>query len=213
MPTIRQIAGQRAAQMLRDDRDMATPPVVAVRTLADLERHLVHGSARIEEISRADLKAAILWRDVPDRHSIWVRAKYTSYRSAYRRFIGQAYDGVDWDGFADLDVDHILNRARLKRLDYYVRLEAVRWDINQQHGRTVEAAAGKNPREKKTGKGERPLTALSILKLAGLQAPSSPSDQAAIDAARRFLIGSQRWHPLAADQGLADMLHRAYEVR
>ncbi len=213
MPTIRQVAAQRAAQMLRDDRDMTAPPVVAVRTLADLERHLVHGSARIEEISRAELKAAIVWRDTPDRHSIWVRAKYTGYRDAYRRFIDSAYDDVDWDGFADLDVDHILNRARLRRLDYYVRLEAVRREINQQHGRTCEAASGKNPREQSTGKPERPLTVLSILKLAGIPAPAGPADRSAIAAARTFLVGNQRWLPELADNALADMLHRAYEVR
>lgn len=197
---------------MMEDRDSAVPPVVAVRALADLENHLVHGPARIEEISRADLKAAILWRDIPDRHSLWVRAKYSNYRSAYRRFIDSAYEGVDWAGFSAFDVDHLLNRARINRLDFYLRVEAVAKEINQQHGRTVEKASGKNPRERATLKAERPLTALSILKLAGIPAPSGPQDLAAIARARSFLVGSQRWPEPLAEMALQNMLHSAYEV-
>ena len=92
--------------------------MVAVRSLADLENHLVHGPARIEEISPADLKAAVLWRYTPDRHSLWVRARYSSYRSVHRRFIDSVYEGVDWAGFSAFDVDHLLNRARINRLDF-----------------------------------------------------------------------------------------------
>lgn len=199
--------------MLHEDRDTDVPPVVAVRALSDLENHLVHGAARVEEISRADLKAAILWRDAPDRHSLWVRAAYSGYRGAYRTFVETVYGDVDWDGFAEFDVDHLLNRARIKRLDYYLRVEAVRKEINQQHGRTIEKASGQNPREKATRKSERPLTAISILKLAGIEAPRGPGDHAAIAQAKAFLVGSQRWPAVAADQALEDMVHRAYEVR
>lgn len=213
MATIRDITARRTAQILIEDRDADAPPVVAVRALSDLQRHLVHGAARVEEISAGELKAAILWREAPDRHSLWVRATYAGYRTAYRTFIGRVYQDVDWSGFPEFDVDHLLNRARIRRLDYYLRVEAVQKEINQQHGRTIERASGQNPREKATRKAERPLTAISILKLAGIEAPRGPEDVAALARAKAFLVGSQRWEAAAAEMALQNMVHDAYEVR
>ena len=82
----------------------------------------------------------------PDRNaSVWVKASYTGYRTAYIGFLNHVYGTqattADLGGY---DVDHLLNRARSPGGAGYIRIEAVNSAVNQAWGRLFERAAS-NP--------------------------------------------------------------------
>jgi hypothetical protein len=150
----------------------------------------------------------------PDRNaSVWVKASYTGYRTAYIGFLNQVYGTSA--GTADLaayDVDHLLNRARSAGGAGYVRIEAVNSDVNQAWGRLFEKAASHPDFFANQNRLRRTLSWVICAKLGNRFPPNGPNDAAGIDRLALWFqsIGMSRDE---AREGLASMLSFAYSLR
>lgn len=142
---------------------------------------------------RSESNVAILKRpgNPDETTSVWVKASYRSYRSAYLAFVKEVY-GIDAKktDFAGFDADHLLNRARSSAGNEFIRLEAVPSDVNQGWGRTFEKSAGFDSRRSR-----RTMDFTICAKVAGLAPPRNASDTRRIDEIVRFFIrqGMPRW--------------------
>jgi len=77
--------------------------------------------------------------------SVWVRASYTGYRTAYIGFLNTVYGTqARSEDLAGYDIDHLLNRARSPGGAGYISIEAVKSAVNQAWGRLFERMAS-NP--------------------------------------------------------------------
>lgn len=114
----------------------------------------------------------------PDSNaSVWVKASYRSYRSAYLGFIKEVYGvtatSADLSGF---DADHLMNKARSPNGSQFIRLEAVSSAANQGWGRTFEKAAGFDAQ-----RARRTMDFTIAAKVAGLLPPVNKQDTRQID--------------------------------
>ena len=149
----------------------------------------------------------------PDRNaSVWVRATYRGYRSAYLGFLNQVYGTeatpADLVGY---DIDHLLNRARSPDGAGFIRIEAIRAEVNQAWGRLFEKAASTRFYASQH-RLRRTMSWVICAKLANQNPPVGPSDAGGIDR----LVGFFRSLGIGADearQGLTEMLKFAYSLR
>ncbi len=150
----------------------------------------------------------------PDRNSsVWVRATYRGYRTAYVGFLKQVYGtkatAADLVGY---DIDHLLNRARSPDGAGFIRIEAIRAEVNQAWGRLFEKTAN-NPRfYANQHRLRRTMSWVICAKLANQNPPAGPGDAGGIDR----LVGFFRSLGIGADearQGLTEMLKFAYSLR
>jgi hypothetical protein len=150
----------------------------------------------------------------PDANaSVWVAARYSSYKSAYVAFINSVYDvKATASQLGGFDIDHLLNRARSPQDSTFIRIEAVPDAVNQAWGRLFEKASS-NPQFFANQRRERRTMSWMICaKLAGEMPPTGPNDSFGIDR----LVSFFRSIGLAADEareGLTQMLTFAYKFR
>lgn len=149
----------------------------------------------------------------PDRNaSVWVRATYKGYRTAYAGFLNQVYGTqattADLVGY---DIDHLLNRARSPDGAGFIRIEAIRSEVNQAWGRLFEKAASDPRFYANQHRLRRTMSWVICAKLANQDPPSGPSDTGGIERLVRFF----RSVGLDADEarhGLTEMLEFAYRL-
>jgi hypothetical protein len=150
----------------------------------------------------------------PDRNaSVWVRASYTGYRTAYIGFLNTVYQAQATSaGLAGYDVDHLLNRARSPGGAGYIRIEAVDSAVNQAWGRLFEKAASNPAFSANQNRLRRTLSWTICAKLANQFPPNGPNDAAGINrlAAWFQTLGMSAQE---AREGLASMLGFAYSLR
>ena len=144
---------------------------------------------------------------VPHRRSLWVRARgYDGYRAAFRQFLKAVY-GLDLPGTAipGYDVDHLLNRARSPQGSTFVRVEAVRSEVNQAWGRLYEKAASKPEFHANRVRERRTRRWTVAAKVAGLMPPREADDA---EGLRRVAAGLAAYGLSAAEavEGLRSML-------
>jgi hypothetical protein len=150
----------------------------------------------------------------PDRNaSVWVRASYSSYRTAYVGFLNQVY-GTQATAFdlAGYDIDHLLNRARSPGGAGFIRIEAIRAEINQAWGRLFEKTASDPRFFANQHRLRRTMSWVICAKLGNQLPPNGPTDGAGIER----LVGFFRalgFDPQEAREGLTSMLNFAYGVR
>lgn len=145
--------------------------------------------------------------------SVWVASGYEGYNPAYLAFVRRIY-GIDATpaDFAGYDADHLLNRARAPRDTTFIRLEAVRSDINRTWGATFEKAAS-NPEFYANRERERRTMSWAICaKLGHQMPPSGPGDTVGIARLGDFFrsIGFSRDEAM---NGMAEMTRFAYSLR
>ncbi|KAA5603015.1 hypothetical protein F1188_20135 [Roseospira marina] len=150
----------------------------------------------------------------PDANaSVWVRTKYGSYRAAYEAFLGTAYTHqigtVDLSGY---DVDHLLNRARSPEGSAFIRLEAVRSEVNQAWGRLFEKAASDDSFWANQNRTRRTMSYLIAAKLGGQMPPNGPTDSAGIRRLALF-FGRYGLNVRESTEGIQNMLNFSYKVR
>ncbi len=182
-----------------------------VQSLGDPAR-IVPGQA----LSRRDTGDVFYFPQPGDKDvftSLWVRAAYSSYRQAYLAFIEAVYNYTPLASeFSTYDADHLLNRARARVQDGFIRLEAVESTVNQAWGRLFEKNASNRNFYANRERIRRTMSWMIAAKLAGQMPPSGPADAAGIQRlggffAQRPNIGMT---PAAITTGLQDMLQFAY---
>lgn len=145
--------------------------------------------------------------------SVWVRATYRSYRTAYIGFLNQVYDTQATPAdLAGYDIDHLLNRARSPDGAGFIRIEAIRAEVNQAWGRLFEKAASDPRFHANQHRLRRTMSWVICAKLANQQPPGGPGDTDGIERLARFF----RPLGIAADEardGLTEMLKFAYGLR
>jgi hypothetical protein len=150
----------------------------------------------------------------PDRNaSVWVRATYRGYRTAYVGFLNQVYGTqATTSDLGGYDIDHLLNRARSPGGAGFIRIEAIRSDVNQAWGRLFEKTASDPGFYANRHRLRRTLSWVICAKLGNQHPPTGPADTAGIDRLVAFFrgvgFGSQE-----AREGLTGMLNFAYGVR
>jgi hypothetical protein len=150
----------------------------------------------------------------PDTNaSVWVRADYSGYQSAYLAFVrevyGEAVTTADLSGF---NVDHLLNRARSPGGAGFIRIEAVHDAANQAWGRLFEKQASNPVFYANQHRSRRTMSWVICAKLAGQMPPAGPDDTAGIDRLVHYFVSIG----MTADEarnGLASMLDFAYGLR
>jgi hypothetical protein len=150
----------------------------------------------------------------PDRNAcVWVRATYRGYRAAYIGFLNQVYGApATASGLAGYDIDHLLNRARSPGGAGFIRIEAIRADVNQAWGRLFEKTASDQRFFANQHRLRRTMSWVICAKLGNQSPPNGPTDTAGIER----LVGFFRALGLDAQEareGLTGMLKFAYGVR
>jgi len=150
----------------------------------------------------------------PDRNaSVWVRASYTGYRTAYIGFLNHVYGTqattVDLAGY---DVDHLLNRARSPGGAGYIRIEAIHSAANQAWGRLFEKAASNPAFFANQNRLRRTLSWTICAKLANRFPPNGPNDVGGINRLAAY-FQTLGMSANEARDGLASMLSFAYGLR
>ncbi|WP_299438681.1 hypothetical protein [uncultured Rhodospira sp.] len=176
-----------------------------------------HGAgASVDRLGRRSLKnvAVVKRPGPPDANaSVWVRAPYASYRGAYTAFLAATYDteldGVDLSGY---DVDHLLNRARSPQSSVFIRVEAVRSEVNQAWGRLFEKVASDKVFWANQHRTRRTMSYPIVAKLGGQMPPTGPRDMAGLHRLALF-FRNHGLDPGESAQGIKTMLDFAYRVR
>lgn len=150
----------------------------------------------------------------PDRNaSVWVRATYRGYRTAYVGFLNQVYGTqattADLVGY---DIDHLLNRARSPDGAGFIRIEAIRAEVNQAWGRLFEKAASDPRFHANQHRQRRTMSWVICAKLANQDPPAGPNDSGGIERLVIFFRALGIDAKEARD-GLTDMLKFAYSLR
>jgi hypothetical protein len=150
----------------------------------------------------------------PDRNaSVWVRASYTGYRTAYIGFLNHVYGTqATSQDLAGYDVDHLLNRARSPGGAGYIRIEAVGSAVNQAWGRLFEKAASNPAFFANQNRLRRTLSWTICAKLANQFPPNGPNDLGGINRLAAYFqtLGMSAGE---ARDGLTSMLNFAYGIR
>jgi hypothetical protein len=150
----------------------------------------------------------------PDRNaSVWVKASYTGYRTAYIGFLNTVYlTQATTTDLAGYDIDHLLNRARSLGGAGYIRIEAVNSAVNQAWGRLFEKAASNPAFSANQNRLRRTLSWTICAKLADQFPPNGPNDTAGINRLAAW-FQSIGMNAQEAREGLASMLSFAYSLR
>jgi hypothetical protein len=150
----------------------------------------------------------------PDRNaSVWVRATYRGYRTAYVGFLNQVYGTqATTADLAGYDIDHLLNRARSPQGAGFIRIEAIRADVNQAWGRLFEKAASDPRFYANQHRLRRTMSWVICAKLANQYPPDGPNDNNGIARLAAFFAGLGMDAAEARD-GLTEMLKFAYSLR
>ncbi len=161
-------------------------------------------AATLERLGRRRPENVIIAkRPVPHRSTVWVRDGYNGYRSAFKAFIKTIYGNVDFDGFDEMEVDHLASRGQKRMGGKFIRIEAVDKSVNRSHGASVEK---KQAAQKGRGKRDMDgLTLLSVLKLYGLKPPTSPNDGQRMEEIRRTLK-ADGWDKNEVSRGIQILL-------
>ena len=145
--------------------------------------------------------------------SVWVASGYGGYKAAYLAFLREVYQvsatSADLAGF---DVDHLLNRARSPQDTSFIRIEAVRSDVNQAWGRLFEAASSNPLFFANQARERRTMSYMICAKLAGQMPMLSPTDQSGIDRLVRYFV-SIGLPDAESRSGVESMLRFAYQRR
>ncbi len=181
---------------------------------ADMLRGKVHNlaadaAARTGRVGSHRERSVIMLEGGPDRDrtwSVWVRATFSNYKTAYLAFISHAYGAtLSGDDIPGYEVDHLSNKAYAPTGQEFIRLEAVpklanhRWGVNFESRRTENTDARPTHR----------MSYMSCAKLGGELPPAGPNDAAGINRLVAYFtaIGLD---PREAQQGVASMLQHAY---
>ena len=150
----------------------------------------------------------------PDRNaSVWVKASYTGYRTAYIGFLNHVYGTqATTTALAGYDVDHLLNRARSPGGAGYIRIEAVNSAVNQAWGRLFERAASNPAFFANQHRLRRTLSWTICAKLANRFPPAGPNDVGGINQLAAY-FQTLGMDANEAREGLTSMLNFAYGVR
>jgi hypothetical protein len=182
-----------------------------VQSLGD-PANIVPGQA----LSRRDAGDVFYFPQPGDRDvytSLWVRAGYSGYRQAYLAFVEAVYSYTPTAAeFSPYDADHLLNRARARVQDGFIRLEAVESAVNQAWGRLFEKNASNRNFYANRERVRRTMSWTIAAKLAGQMPPAGPSDTAGIQQLTNFFAQRPNIGMTPADirSGLQDMLQFAY---
>lgn len=163
---------------------------------------------------RPDRVAVIKAPGDPDAQaSVWVASEYGSYKAAYLAFLREIYQvsatPADLTGY---DVDHLLNRARSPQDTTFIRIEAVRSDVNQAWGRLFEATASDPRFFANQARERRTMSYMICAKLGGQMPPLGPTDQPGLDRLVRYFV-SIGLREAEARSGIESMLRFAYQRR
>jgi hypothetical protein len=174
------------------------------------------GEAGVEALGRRSAQNVALVNNPGDpdlNASVWVAARYSSYKSGYLAFVRSVYNiDAQASQLAGYDIDHLLNRARSPQDSTFIRIEAVPSAANQAWGRLFEKAAS-NPQFFANQQRERRTMSFMICaKLAGELPPLGPGDGAGVNRLVNFFasIGIPNDE---ARKGLMSMLNFAYKFR
>jgi len=150
----------------------------------------------------------------PDRNaSVWVRATYQGYRTAYLGFLNQVYGTQATSAdLAGQDIDHLLNRARSPGGAGFIRIEAIGAAVNQAWGRLFEKAASDPRFYANQHRLRRTMSWVICAKLANQQPPVGPGDTGGVERLVRF-FGSLGIGAEEARHGITEMLNFAYRLR
>ncbi len=164
---------------------------------------------------RSTKNAAIVSRaGDPDRNaSCWVKAGYGGYRNAYVAFINQVYGSkASSRDMANYDVDHLLNRGRTATSTNFIRVEAVRSDVNQKWGALFEKNASNPEFYANKKRNRRTMSWVICAKLGNVMPPSGPQDTNGIGRLVAFFatMGLDRNE---SSDGIQSMLDFAYRLR
>ncbi len=169
-----------------------------------------------EKIGRRSAKnAAVVSRaGNPDRNaSCWVKAGYGSYRKAYIAFINQVYGTkASSSDMANYDVDHLLNRGRTATSTNFIRVEAVRSDVNQKWGALFEKNASNPEFYANKNRNRRTMSWVICAKLGNVMPPSGPRDVNGIARLAAF-FATMGFDRNEANDGIQSMLEFAYKLR
>ncbi|MFO1159597.1 MAG: hypothetical protein U1E60_12220 [Reyranellaceae bacterium] len=188
-----------------------SPDVLPVLTFLD-DRGQGAGVGAIGRRSQTNTVIVSRAGDPDTNASVWVRASYTGYRSAYIGFLNYVYGtqatSIDLAGY---DVDHLLNRARSPGGAGYIRIEAVNSAVNQAWGRLFERVASNPAFFANQNRMRRTLSWTICAKLGHQFPPNGPQDVAGIDRLALYLQ-TQGMNASEARDGLLSMLQFAYRV-
>lgn len=121
----------------------------------------------------------------PHKATCWVRDGYSGYRSAYAAFVKKIYGAVDFDGFKEMEIDHLVAKGQKRSGGKYIRIEAINKSVNRSHGATVDKSQAKQ--KGRSRRDQDNLTIISVLKLYGLKAPRSRNDGERLEEIRKKL--------------------------
>jgi hypothetical protein len=149
----------------------------------------------------------------PDRNgSVWGKASYTGYRTAFIGFLNHVYGTqATTADLAGYDVDHLLNRARSPGAGY-IRIEAVNSTVNQAWGRLFEKAASNPAFFANQQRLRRTLSWAICAKLANRLRPNGPNDVGGITQLAAY-FQTLGMDASEAREGLTSMLNFAYGMR
>lgn len=150
----------------------------------------------------------------PDHNaSVWVKASYTGYRTAFIGFLNHVYGTqATTADLAGYDVDHLLNRARSPGGAGYIRIEAVNSAVNQAWGRLFEKAASNPAFFANQQRLRRTLSWTICAKLANRLPPNGPNDVGGITQLAAY-FQTLGMDTNEAREGLTSMLNFAYGLR
>jgi hypothetical protein len=180
----------------------------------DMLRGKVHNitaeaQARIGGVGSHRLRSVIMLEGGPDRDrtwSVWVRATFSNYKTAYLTFISHAYGvTLTGDDVPSYEVDHLSNKAYAPTGQEFIRVEAIPKAANHSWGVNFESRRTQNtdPRQ------WHQLSYMSCAKLGGQLPPAGPNDTAGINALVAYFT-SIGLDPQEAREGVANMLQHAY---
>jgi hypothetical protein len=145
--------------------------------------------------------------------SVWVAARYPSYRSAYLAFVRAMY-GIEatTDDLLGYDIDHMLNRARSPQNDSFIRIEAVDRGANQAWGRLFEKTASDGRFYANQSRKRRTMSWMICAKLAGQMPPEGPHDRLGIERLVTYFRGVGL-SEAETRSGLDSLLQFTYRLR
>lgn len=206
MSSVHAIIQARNADLIRRFREDMLPPHAALTDLAGAPSNPALGGGEIEALPGR--RGPKIWRKATDHEtSLWVPPAYGAYRAAFFDFLRHVYGTVDMTDALSYDVDHLFNRARASP-NAMIRVEGVLAGINRSHGAGYEKTAGAGPVAQARQTDMRPFTKvefISILKVLGLEAPTSAQDRPRMD---RIRAESRRlgFPPDIIEAGISNML-------
>jgi hypothetical protein len=210
---IRAIITRRAQAILMDWRQdpLLQVLVESPAVLSDVLYLLDDGTpGAADRLGRRSVGNVAIWRrhgDPDSRTSLWVRASYSDYRSAYLGFVREVYQiAATAEDLAGFQIDHLLNRARAPLGSTFIRVEAIPAAVNQRWGSLFERIAADNHR------GRRTMSWLIASKLAGQMPPAGPNDDAGIKRLALFWA-TRGFAAREAEDGIRQMLNFSYGVR